>query len=807
MLKNYFKIAWRNLSKNKLQTSINLLGLTVGTVCCLSILVYVIAQIGYEKQFEDSNSLYRITTTVTADKMDTQVSAGSSPPIAFALKNDYPEIKEACRVVYMGEGNAGLLRVSGSDEAYYEPRGYLADSTFFKLFNYPFIEGKPQGALNEPNTVVLSKTLAQKIFGNQKALDKTLVFGSGEGEQTLTVKGVFNDDFGKSHLNPNYILTMNSDGLGEFVSSVQNFATQNFALTYVKLIPSANEGELQDKLPAFLQKHGAADLAAVGFKKELSLQKIADINLYSKGVQNQIDKVSDINYLYTLLVLALFIQLVACINFINLSTARANKRAKEIGVRKAIGADKGSLMRQFLGESVLLSLFASLISIPLTAIALPFVNSLTEGEIGYAALWDWKILLALFVLGIVTGLLAGLYPATVLSGIKPIKVLKGNISLKSGSGNLRRALVVFQFVVSIGLISTVIIITQQVQYAQKMDMGYNKDNLIAVRLGTEQDSHNFKALMNNFSSLNGVAEVAGSNNYPSELILGDLGIHLPGKNPTDLTLVHYTGVGPNYLKTVGTKLLAGRDLRSNDSNQVVVNNATLEAFNIPMDKAIGSILVQIYEGKSTNYELVGIVEDYHFASLKEEIAPMLLFNETLPGWIILKAKTTNYNTLLSDLEQSWQSINANTPFVYTFVDKEVEKLYGEEERLGKISIVFTSLAILISCLGLFGLISFVAEQKKKEIGIRKVLGASVQTVIRLLTTDFLKLVGIAFIIASPLAYFVMQKWLQDFPYRISIEWWVFLVAGGAALLITLITVGFQAVKAAVANPVKSLRTE
>jgi predicted permease len=807
MIRNYFKIAWRSLQKNKLQTFINLLGLTVGTVCCLSLLIYVMAQFGYEKQFKNSNSIYRITTTVTSDGIGTQVSAGSSPPIAFALKEDYPEVKEVCRVVYFGEGNNGLLRATGSDKAYYEPRGYIADSTFFKLFNYPFLEGKPEGALNAPNAVVLSKSLAMKIFGNEKALGKTLVLGSGEGQQTLTIKGVFKDDFGKSHLNPNYILTMNSNGVGSFVRSVQNFATQNFALTYVKLITGANVGGLQKKLPAFLQRHGAADLAAVGFEKSLSLQKVSDIHLYSKGIRSQIDKISDINYLYLLLILALFIQLVACINFINLSTARANKRAKEIGVRKAIGADKGDLIRQFLGESVLLSLFASVLSLPLTALALPFVNELTQGAIGYSNIFSWPILVTLLGLGILTGLIAGLYPALILSSIKPVKVLKSSVNLNIGNGYLRKGLVVFQFVVSIGLISSVIIISQQVRHSQKMDMGFNKDNLIAIRLGTEEDLRNFNSLATQFSSIKGVAEVSGSNNYPSELILGDLGMHLPGKNPTHLTLVHYTGVSPNYFNTVGTKLLVGRDLRSNDSIQVVVNKATLDAFNIPLDKAIGSILVQANEGSSTNHELVGVAEDYHFASLKEEIAPMLIFNETSPGWIILKANTNNYKNLLNDLERSWKNINANTPFVFNFVDKEVEKLYAEEKRLGKISVVFTSLAILISCLGLFGLVSFVAEQKKKEIGIRKVLGASVQNMVRLLTKDFVRLVGIAFIIAAPLAYVVMQKWLQDFPYRITIEWWVFLIAGGAALLITLLTVSFQAIKAAIANPVKSLRTE
>lgn len=806
MLWNYFKIGWRNLWKNKLPTGINLLGLTVGTVCCLSILMYVIAQFGYDQQFEDSSSLYRLKTVIEENE-NGNPSAGSSPPIAFAMKEDFPEVTEACRVVYFGKENAGLLRNPNNDESFYEPRGYVADPTFFKLFNYPFLEGNPENALDTPNSIVLSETLAKKLFGTKKALNQTLVLGSGEEEMTLTIKGVFEDDFGKTHLNPNYILTMNSPGLGEFVRNETNFATQNFVLSYLKLTPGADAGMLESKLPEFLQRHGAKDIAAVGFSKSLFLQKVTDIHLYSKGIRNQIDKVSDINYIYTLLILALFIQLVACINFINLSTARANKRAKEIGVRKAIGADKGNLIRQFLGESLMLSLFASAISIPLTALALPFVNTLTQGNMDHADIFQWQILAVLLVLGVLTGIIAGIYPALILSSIRPVKVLKASVNLNLGSGKLRKALVVFQFVISIGLISSVIIITQQVKHSQKMDMGFNKDNLIAVRLGTQKVSENFNAIKTNFETINGVTEVSGSNHYPSEFILGDLGLTLPGGNPADQTLVHYNGVSPNYLKTVGTSLLTGRMLRANDSVQVLVNKVTIDAFKIPLEKAVGSRLIQTYEGEVEEFEIVGVTDNYHFATLKEEIGPMLLYNETQPGWIILKTDLQNYESFLDKLETSWKMVNPNTPFIYTFVDKEVEKLYAEEKRLGKISVVFTSLAILISCLGLFGLISFIAEQKKKEIGIRKVLGASIQNVTQLLTKDFLKLVGIAFIIASPLAFYVMQKWLQDFPYRITIEWWVFIIAGGIALIITLLTVSFQAIKAAIANPVKSLRTE
>jgi putative ABC transport system permease protein len=809
MIRNYFKIAWRSLRKSKLQTGINLLGLTVGTVCCLSILVYVFAQLGYDDHHDDAETLYRVQTFIKNPDGQTFNAASSSPPIALAMKEDFPEVVEVARLVYMGEGTENLIRTSDNNSGFYEPRGYLADPTVFNIFKYDFIEGNPNTALVEPNTVVLSSSLAIKLFGNIPVINKTIISGSGEEELNLTITGVFDDENKKkSHLNPNYFVTVNTPGLGQFVRTVQNFATQNFIHTYVKLNAEENAVAVENKLPAFLNARGAKDIAAVGFEKSLSLQKVTDIHLYSKDISYQIGIVSDIKYLYILIVLALFIQLVACVNFINLSTARANKRAKEIGVRKAIGADKKSLVGQFLGESVLLSLLATGISIPITALLLPLVNQLTQGNVSYISFLDWRVLAILFILGVVTGLIAGIYPALILSSIKPIRVLKGTVSLNSGSGVFRKVLVVFQFVISIGLIATVSIITQQVKYAQNKDMGFEKDNLIAIRLGTEEASGKYEALKTKMSTISGIQAVSGSNYYPSQFILNDVGGHLPGENPAEQRLIKTNGISEDYFNTVGTQLLVGRDLRLEDDNQVVVNKATIDAFNIKLEDAIGSKILSTYEDQTRTYEIVGVSENFHFASLKEEVKPLLLYNETSLKWVLVKTETANFENVLGEMETVWKAFNKSTPFVYNFVDKETEKLIAaEERRLANISVVFTTLAILISCLGLFGLISFMAEQKKKEIGIRKVLGAKVSSVMKMLTKDFFILIIIAFIIATPLAYYFMENWLQDFTYRIAINWWVFAFAGSATLLVTMATVSFQAIKAATANPVDALRTE
>ncbi len=809
MYKNYLKIAWRNLTKNKQQTIINLLGLTVGTVSCLTILLYAIAQTGYDRHHEDADHIYRVETIIEREGDETYDSGTSSPPIAFAMKEDFPEVEEATRVVLTDVFYSSLVRAANSEEAYYEPRAYIADSTFFDIFKFRFLEGRPETALNTPNAVVLSSALADKLFGDRQALGKSIIWGSGENAENLIVKGVFDENFAKSHLKPNYIVSMSTPGMGTFVQGFQNFATNNFLYAYVKTGNNVSAKTLQAKLPQFIKDRGAKDLADAGMMdKTLLLKKVSDIHLYSDGRNNQLHEVSSIKYLYFLLTLAFFIQLVACINFINLSTARAGKRAKEIGVRKVVGAGKQALMRQFLGESLMLSVFAILISIPLVMLLLPIVNELTASSLSYADILNWTIIALLLGLGIFTGLVAGIYPAVILSSIRPVRALQGASILQSGNGNFRKALVVFQFIVSIGLVATVIIVTQQFRFAQSKDLGFDKENLLALRIGTDEASSKFDAIKRSFLDIPGITEVSSGNYAPSEKVLSDNGLYLPGGNRENVTLVKRNGISEDYFKTMGIPLILGRDFTAADTtDQIIVNQATLRAFKIPEEKALASRLVQSFGDETFEMRIIGVVADYHFASIKEEIAPLFLHKENEPNWLFLKTDTKEFAPLLDRLERQWEATVTNVPFDYRFVNREVEQLYDEEKRLGQISIIFSVLAIFISCLGLFGLVSYVAEQKKKEIGIRKVLGASIGSVVKLLTTDFVKLVGIAFLIASPIAYYFIQQWLEDFTYRIDIQWWVFALAGGFALLITLLTVGFQSLKSAVANPVKSLRTE
>ncbi len=810
MLMNYMKIAWRNLVRNRLPSAINLFGLTAGTVCCLTIMVYVNEQTGYDAHHRDANSLYKIVTFIDGASIgsDDINSATSSPPIAFALKEDFPEVAEACRLIKMDGFNVDLLKWSESKEGYYEKGGYIADSTIFKVFNFKFIEGDGLSALYEPNTMVLSASLAKKLFGRTSALDKMIeISGSGGVPNRFLVTGVYDENYGKSHLRPNYILSMNSPGLGTFIRSVDNFATQNFVHSYIRLIPGANADLLEDKLPAFLMAHGQHQLAETGMDKKLSLQKVKDIHLYSTGISNQVEMVSSIRYLYFLLTLAVFIQLVACINFINLSTAKAGKRSREIGIRKVIGADRISLVYQFMGESFVLALLAILISIPMVLLLLPFVNDLTQGNIDFRDVLDVRILALLFPLGLLTGFFSGLYPAIMLSDIKPIRALRGTFNATSAKGNLRKGLVIFQFIISIGLITSVIVITEQYQFTQNKDLGFNKKNLIGIRLNTREAIDNSEALKTELSTLSGIQHIAESDYAPSENILTDMGLYRPGGNPENRTLVKINGVKEGYFSTMEIPLKAGRDLNDSDTDEIIVNESFLRTFQIDADKALGSRFLNNNEDKIQELKIVGVVGDYHYSSLKEAIQPMMLYRSDNPHWLLLRMGNIPKEQLLPQMERIWREHVKNAPMDYNFIDQDVERFYGEEKRLGRIASLFTGLAILISCLGLFGLVSFIAEQKKKEIGIRKVLGAGIRSVLHLLTWDFIKLVCIAFVIASPLAYFAMDRWLQGFEYKIVISGWIFLVSGSAALIITLFTIGFQALNSALANPVKSLRTE
>ncbi|MET0392794.1 MAG: ABC transporter permease [Chitinophagaceae bacterium] len=809
MIKNYLRTAWRNILKNKAFSFINIFGLTAGTVCCLYMVLYVKEQYGYDAHHTGAGSLYRVRTVIErkGDEKDFN-SASSSPPIAMAMKQDFPEVAAATRVQYFTDQGDYLLGLPESDNTFFEPNGYLADSTFFQVFDYRFTEGSPLHALDEPYTVVLSSAVARKLFGKANALNQPVMIGNRDNSHAFKVTGVFDETWGKSHLQPHYIMNMNSGGLGEFIRSNNQWAGQNFIYTYVRLNPHADALALQAKLPAFLQKYGADNLKELGMNKHLYLQPVTDIHLYSKGIGNQIDKTSDAGFLYLLLTIAFFIQLIACINFINLTTARSMRRAREIGVRKVVGAGRSALVVQFLGESVLVAFMAVLLAIPLVALLLPYLNRLTDTAFAMDALTSFSTLAIVFGLGLATGLLAGIYPALYLSGFRPVQVLKSAFRIRASSGLLRKGLVVFQFVIAIVLIISVIVISRQLTYLQSQELGFDPHQKIVIPLKTDPARQQYTAFSHELAKLKEIGGVTGCLYYPTKNVLNDFRVYTAGRNMNDARNVKVNRADEHFFPVMGIRLLTGRNLTPADTNnQVVTNEMALKALKIDPDKAIGTRLYNEYEGSRAEYEIVGVTNDYNYNTLREEVYPLITLYSQRPGYVVADIRSDQYASLLPRIGAAWKKTMPGLPFEYSFIDQDIQQLYTEENTLRKISNSFTILAILISCLGLFGLAMFTAQQRVKEIGVRKVLGASITGIISMLSKDFLKLVLVSILLATPLAWWVMHRWLEDFAYKTPVHWWIFAVAGLAALTVAFITVSFQAIRAALANPVQSLRTE
>ncbi len=807
MFKNYLKTTFRNLWKNKTYSFINIIGLAIGTLCCLYILLYVEDQYSYDKHHKDAADIYRITSSlsVAGDKHN---NSTCSPPIAPAMKNDFGEVAQFARVITTIGVQQHLLRYK--EKSIYEKDFVFVDSTFFDVFTYHFVYGSPDNVLKEPYSVVLSKTTADKFFAHEDPVGKTIQIDNAYGKHDFKITGVIDESLGKSHIHANGYLTMNSGGIGGFVLQNQAWAGNNFANGYVKLNHHASAAALEAKLPAFLNKYGLQQLKQLGMEKRLHLQPVTSIHT-TTSYEVEMDKTVSPSFLYILLLIAALIQIIACINFMNLSTARASKRAKEVGVRKVIGAGKSDLIKQFLGESFLLSLTGVVIALPLLLMALPFLNQITHAGIQISFLKDPRLWMMLAGLVIVTGIVAGSYPAFYLSAFQAIKVIKGNFTNHASAASIRRSLVVFQFVLSIVLIAGIIVIYSQLSYINKKDLGFDKNQKIILSFYTEDSQSKIPAIMNDLRQNADISAVSRSNNYLSQFVFNDHGVFLSGGNMANAIDAQNMTTDEFFAKANGIKIISGRDFRQNDTGRVLINETLAKRLGLTVVTAPGTRLYTQYQpDPATFVEVAGVMKDFNFNSLRNEIRPFML-QYSLPDQgmsrLTVAANSSNYQALLGRIGDTWRKNLPDTPFEYAFLDDEVQKQYETEITLARIINAFTLMAIIISCLGLFGLVSFSSEQRTKEIGIRKVLGASVFGLTTLLSKDFFKLVAISILIATPIAWWAMNKWLQAFVYRVTVSWWMFAVAGLLALLIAMITVSYQAIKSAISNPINSLRTE
>lgn len=809
MLRNYLKIAIRNLMKQKFISGINLFGLTVGIACCLLILSYIIHEVSYDKYNKNAQHIYRVERTfINPETGATNLALGTvAPPFGPLLQNDFPEIKKVTRLLQNGQ-----TAFRYEEKRFNERDVYFADENLFNVFDVTVTQGNKDKALVEPYSVMLSEEVAKKYFGSDDPLNKVVRL---DNQLDAKVTGVFKALPSNAHFHPQIMISFNTLRDTAVYGEEQlrtNWGNNSF-FTYLLLPENYDAKKLEAQMPAFLDRHIPSE--GERFKPSqwtsLTLIKMPDIHLYSHK-DLEMEENGDIKRVYIFSAIALFVLLIACINYMNLSTARSVLRAKEIGVRKTIGAGRSELITQFLCESVLLSWVATILAFILTWLTLPWLNKLSGLTLNIDSLLQWYVLIPLLLVPFVVGILSGLYPAIFLSSFQPVKVLKGIIKLEGGNFSLRKVLVIVQFAVSIVLIISTIVVFQQLRYMQNKSLGFDRDHVVVLNYNNAL-ADRYDGFRNELLSNTVIKEVARSSRIPTGRLLDAMGARVKRGDslaPSGSEIKMVRG-DDGFMTTYGVKMVAGRNLSRNkgllDTSAFLINEAAVTALGLSSpQEAVG----KEFEYGNRKGEIVGVFNDFHFESMHERILPIAFFlstNQTFYSQVSIKLIGNNLPSALAHIEATWKKFLPEVPYEYNFLDERFYRLYEAEQRQKTIFAIFSCIAIFIASLGLLGLSAFAISQRIKEIGIRKVLGADIKSIVGLLSADFLKLVVVAAIIAFPVAWYVMHRWLQDFAYRIGISWWVFLIAGILATIIAFITISFQTVRAATANPVKNLRTE
>ena len=815
MLRNNFKIAIRSLLKKKVFSLINILGLATGMAVCLLLLQFIKTELGYDQFHERSGRIYRL---VLERKYPGRTSSYAIIPgsIGEAVQKEYPEVEESTRI-FDANGNNGNTFIRIGEKIFEEKHVLFADSNFFRVFSGSFLQGDPTEALNKPKSVVLNETTAKKYFGTaSSAMNKTLEL---DGGNTWIVSGVMKDWPEQSHVLFNLLVSTTTFGPQQ--PNYINFA----AHTYLMLKPSADPKTLEAKFPSFIEKYVAgpveqnfgvpfAQFQAAGNGYHYYLQPLTKIHLTS-NLEAELRPNGSIRVIYIFGVIAIFILALACINFVNLSTARSAERAKEVGIRKTFGSEKGSLIRQFLLESVMISLLSIVIAIAMIWIILPFFNKLASKAFVIGDFFHYPEILLMPLFALFVGIVAGIYPAFVLSSFKPITVLKGKFSTNSRGLLLRNGLVVFQFTISVFLIVSTLVVNKQMQYVLGEKLGFRKDHVVMIER-TDLLDKQWNAFRDELKQVKGVEFVSGTSAMPGQENFFGVSFATPGSR--EPMIGRGVVVDEEYASSLGLELVKGRFFSrefGTDSLALVLNEKAVG--DLGLKDPVGAQLTTKDEelvgrdGRQYMYTVIGVVKDFHFQSLHQQIAPLVFINKARfqfpsPNTAV-RLEATQFSSGIKDLETVWKKFIKEKPFHFAFLDQQLAALYHAEQTTQRVFTAFSIMAIFIACIGLLGLATYATQQRIREIGIRKVLGASVGQIIGMLSKDFLKLVLVASVIAFPFAWWAMHAWLQDFVYRIRINLWVFAFSALAVLVVALLTISFQAIKAALASPVKSLRTE
>ncbi|OQP62736.1 cell division protein FtsX [Niastella vici] len=808
MLKNYLKIAFRNLWKSKGFSAINIIGLAIGLATCLLIMLFVLDELGYDRYNKKADRIYRVDADIKFGG-NHFVLATATDPMGPTLKKDYPQVEQ-----YVRFRSAGGLLIKKGAENVQEEHVVYADSTLFDVFTLPMLDGDPQTALREPNSVVITETIARKYFNTTQAAGRSLLINNHEH---YTITGVIKDVPSQSHFNYDFFVSLSTRA----ESRANNWLSNNFN-TYILLKEGADPKQLEAQFDALVEKYIGPQVMQYmsinmdEFKKSGNYEKhhltpLTSIHLYSNK-EAELRANSDIQYVYIFSAIAFFILLIACVNFMNLSTARSANRAREVGVRKVLGSLKANLVKQFLTESLLISSMAMLLALVLAWTMLPYFNQLAAKDIKLNLLVDPWLLPVLVLLVLITGLLAGSYPAFYLSAFKPIQVIKGKLAAGFKTSWLRSGLVVFQFAISIVLIIATMVIYKQLHYIQSHKPGFNREQVLVIH-NTHPLGSQAKTFRDEVVKFPGVENATIADYLPTNGWRNDNPVFAdPTLDQKNAVSMQTWDVDDQYIPTLGMELVAGRNFSKEfptDSSGIIINEvaAKMYGFSDPIGKNLYFISDLNNPKNVSTLHIIGIVKNFNFSSLRQQVTPLSLLLGQHPGNIALRVHSTDIHRLVAQIERKYKAMVPGEPFNYSFMNEDFNNIYRTEQRMGIIAISFSALAILIACLGLFGLAAYAAEQRTKEIGIRKVLGATVSHITAMLSKDFLKLVVIAALIAFPLAWWVMHTWLQDFAYRTNISWWVFVMAGALAALIAVVTVSFQTIKAAIANPVAALKNE
>ena len=801
MIKNFIVIAFRNLLKQRFYTLINILGLSIGIACFVMITLYVSDELSYDRFHPHAENTYRVGLRGQLSGQEINVAV-TCPPMAFTLVEEFPEVKDATRLYKL---ESEVTRYE--DVVFTETEVFFADSNFFRVFGYELLEGDPATALQEPNTLVLTKNTAKKYFGNNPALGKMVTVG--DFNATYEVTGIIKNPPQNAHFHFEVLYSMSS-----FEYSRNETWLSNSFYTYLVLNDGADPTLVESKFEDLVFKYVGPEvekfmgISLDQFDKQgdaygYFLQPLNDIHLHSQ-LDAEIEPNGNITYVYILSAIALFVILIACINFMNLATARSANRAKEVGVRKSLGSVRSHLIYQFLTESVILSTLATLISVILVALFVSPFNQIAGKQIAFHVLEQpWLLGIFVFIL-LLVGFLAGCYPAFYLSRFRPVEVLKGKIRAGFKSSQIRNSLVVFQFFISIALIVCTLLVYQQLEYAQSINLGFDKENVLVVKNGRRLGDR-IQSFRQQLSQQSYVKSAAVSTNVPPGVSNNSV-FRKKGSEEDHLVTFFYGDY--NLIPTMGIEMLEGRNFSRDfptDTSAIILNEAAVKEFGL--ENPISEVINFLGDQQPRGLKVIGVMKNFNFQSLKVDIKPAAILLRNEGKFLTVRLQPGNVSEQVNSMEAAWKEFSPGEPFEYSFLDDDFDALFRAERRLGKVFTTFTGLAIFIACLGLLGLAAFTAEQRTKEIGVRKVMGASVMSILMLLSRDFSRLVLIAFVLAVPVSYWVMERWLSSFAFRINIGVGAFALAGVMAFVVAWLTVSLQSWKAAHTDPARSLRSE